>query len=210
LIAPGTETYFERGGLLTGLSLHVSPCRLRDLLGDEEGERAAKDFRTRLGFHDPFSWAVVQALTEEARDPGERGALCADAMADALILRLLRSSASRWGDEVRVHGLPIRSLRAVRERIEENLEEGVSVSELAADVGMTRRQFTKAFQQATGMAPYRYVTQRRLERSKVLLRQSDLPLAEVALACGFANQSHFCDRFRANIGVSPGEYRARS
>lgn len=63
----------------------------------------------------------------------------------------------------------------------------------------------RAFSRATGLTPYAYLLQRRLERARALLGGSQ-PLAEIALACGFADQSHLTRLFTRLYGVSPGRY----
>ncbi len=57
------------------------------------------------------------------------------------------------------------------------------------------------------ITPHQYVIRRRIERAKQLLKQSDLRIVDIALACGFANQSHFSRHFRRIVGISPKEFR---
>ena len=207
VMAPETRTSFVHEGTLSGMSMHLSTSRLRDLLGTKDGRRAASIVKTRLGIDDPFVWGAAEALVSEIRFPTERGPLYANAIADALSLHLVRSGAAYDDFSPNPPGLSAKALRGIRDRIEASLETGISLAELAGELGMSRHQFTRAFQRATGMPPYRYLTQRRIERSKTLLRQSELALVDIALTCGFASQSHFCDRFHASTGVSPGRYR---
>jgi AraC family transcriptional regulator len=206
VIAPHARTSFVRKGTLSGLSMHLSTHRLRDLLGEDQ-DPASCDIKTKLGFDDPFVWSVAHALANEIRDPSERGSLYADAMADALSLHLVRTAMSSLDPPRASRGFATLPFRRVRDRIEASLDSGISLADLAEEAGMSRHRFTRAFRKATGMAPHRYLTERRIERSKVLLRHSELPLVDIALSSGFASQSHFCDRFRASTGVSPGQYR---
>ena len=63
------------------------------------------------------------------------------------------------------------------------------------------------FRESFGLPPHRYLLGRRLQRAKDLLRGSHLALGDIALACGFASASHFSNRFRAEFGGTPGQYR---
>ena len=104
-------------------------------------------------------------------------------------------------------GLAPRALRRVREFIETHLEENLSIEALAAIVGLSMYHFARAFKQSEGMTPHEYLVQRRVRRAQDLLVATDLPLSEIALASGFADQSHCARRFREHVGVTPSSYR---
>lgn len=89
----------------------------------------------------------------------------------------------------------------------ERLDGGVGIGELAQACGLSPGHFARAFQRSTGMPPHRWLTLRRVDRARDLLARTELPLAEVALACGFAGQSHFGRVFAAAVGESPGAWR---
>jgi AraC family transcriptional regulator len=63
------------------------------------------------------------------------------------------------------------------------------------------------FKVSFGMPPSAWVAQRRLDRARSMLKSSELPLQQVADACGYADLSHFSHRFRAATGTPPGRYR---
>src|SRR5215471_8145446 len=104
-------------------------------------------------------------------------------------------------------GLPPRALRRVREYIEAHLQENVSLQALAGIAGKSTYHFARAFKQSEGLPPHEFLVRCRLRRAQELLAGTNLPLAEVALACGFADQSHFAHRFRRQVGLTPGRYR---
>lgn len=79
--------------------------------------------------------------------------------------------------------------------IHTHLDEEIRVTELADIVDMSRYHFANLFKQTMGISPYQYVLRQRVEQAKRLLKQQDLSLAEIASACGFANQSHFIKRY---------------
>jgi AraC family transcriptional regulator len=104
-------------------------------------------------------------------------------------------------------GLAGWQLRRVMEAMNEHAHHDLTLEELAALVGLSAKHFARAFRQSTGFPPHRWLIERRIERAKNLLSTGDLGLAEIALACGFADQSHFTAAFRRGTGVTPGSFR---
>jgi AraC family transcriptional regulator len=98
-------------------------------------------------------------------------------------------------------------LNQLKEFIEEHLSEDLSIANMAAVVHTSPFHFARAFKAATGQPPHRYLTQRRMERAKILLSVTRLPVAEVANRVGFSNQSHFSAQFRRATGITPKGYR---
>ena len=97
--------------------------------------------------------------------------------------------------------------RRAEDMLRAGLARGVSLEEVARKCHMSVSQFGRTFKKTTGQTPHRWLVQRRLERAKDLLLRSTLPLAEIALACGFSEQSHFTRTFSRLVGTSPGEWR---
>lgn len=91
--------------------------------------------------------------------------------------------------------------------IEANLESKLEVRGLAELVSFSKSHFSRAFKRSLGLSPMAYVMLRRVERAKVLMTSTTQMLTEIALICGFADQSHLNRSFRRLIGVSPGRWR---
>jgi AraC family transcriptional regulator len=91
--------------------------------------------------------------------------------------------------------------------IEANLGSKLETSELASVVALSRSHFSRAFKQSVGLSPMEYVGVRRVERAKMMIGSTQERLAEVAIACGFADQAHLSRRFRDLMGMSPGQWR---
>ena len=104
-------------------------------------------------------------------------------------------------------GLSPGVLRRVREHIDANLEANVDLTDLAAIADLSRCHFARAFKQSVGGTPHRYLMHRRLEKAQELLGGTELSLAEIALATGFSDQSHFSRRFRDHLGTTPRAFR---
>ncbi len=84
--------------------------------------------------------------------------------------------------------------------------EDLILEELAALAGLSAKHFARAFRQSIGVPPHRWLIERRINGAKGLLAVTDLGLAEIALACGFADQSHFTAVFRRGTGATQGAF----
>ncbi|WP_183732422.1 MULTISPECIES: helix-turn-helix domain-containing protein [Paraburkholderia] len=82
-----------------------------------------------------------------------------------------------------------------------------SLDEIASSCNLSRSYFIRAFRETTRRTPHQWVLEQRIERARHLLRTSDSPLSEIAVACGFADQSHFTRTFSRLVGTSPGNWR---
>jgi AraC family transcriptional regulator len=104
--------------------------------------------------------------------------------------------------------LPQGRLRAVIGYVEEHLDAGLTLEQLAAVARLSRYHFARQFKTATGLPPHQYVIARRVERARHLLQAAaDLSLAEIALHAGFSDQSAFCNHFKRQVGVTPRQFR---
>src|SRR5947208_1796132 len=97
--------------------------------------------------------------------------------------------------------------RRVTSRLLDDLAGDTSLSELAALCGLSRSYFIRAFKQITGMPPYRWLLMQRVKHAKELLRGTKLPIAEIAMACGFADQSHLTRVFSKVLRIGPAAWR---
>jgi AraC-like DNA-binding protein len=100
-----------------------------------------------------------------------------------------------------------RRLFRVLDHIDRHLECDVTLDGLALVACLSRFHFARAFKQAVGQSPLRYVIARRLERAKVLLIEGETPLVEIALSLQFSSQANFSRAFRQATGLAPGQYR---
>jgi AraC family transcriptional regulator len=98
-------------------------------------------------------------------------------------------------------------LRLARDTINAHLDGGISLARMASDCGLSVSHFARAFTRSTGVSPHRWLMQRRIDRSKDLMRATSTPLAEVALACGFSDQCHFTRVFSQMTGTTPSQWR---
>ncbi|WP_421656757.1 helix-turn-helix domain-containing protein [Leptothermofonsia sp. ETS-13] len=92
--------------------------------------------------------------------------------------------------------------------INDHLEQEIKLADLAALLGMSQFHFCHLFKQSIATTPYQYLLQQRIERAKQLLKQTDQPIMEIALRCGFNNHSHLSQQFRRLTGMTPKAFRA--
>jgi AraC family transcriptional regulator len=110
-------------------------------------------------------------------------------------------------DKLQPGGLATWQTRRTLAYVEANLASKVDIDSLANTVALSRSHFSRAFKHTVGLSPMEYVLVRRVERAKTMISGTREPLAEVALACGFADQAHLNRRFRDVVGISPGRWR---
>ncbi|WP_299044846.1 AraC family transcriptional regulator [uncultured Tateyamaria sp.] len=108
------------------------------------------------------------------------------------------------------HELSQRDLKTITDFVEGNLESNIDLSMMASVLKQDVFRFSKAFKAATGASPHQFVIGRRLHRATEYLMTSDMPLSEVAYACGFSSQAHMTSTFTKQLGETPGGIRRKS
>jgi AraC family transcriptional regulator len=98
-------------------------------------------------------------------------------------------------------------MRLLDEFVDAGLHGPMSVQAMAHLLGLSEGYFMRAFKNATGQSPHRYLIDRRLAKARTLMRDSCARLAEIALICGFNSQAHMATAFRQRLGVSPTQLR---
>jgi AraC family transcriptional regulator len=148
------------------------------------------------------------------------GAVAAfDADRDTSRRYLLRASAllrAKWvapaarqrdGERRPGGGFAAWQLNRVVDHIETHLTEKLTGSELAQLIDVSVGQLFRAFKVSVGVPPFHYIARRRVELACRIMRTTDEPLSQVAIACGLCDQSHFCRVFRRATGLSPAAWR---
>ncbi len=126
-----------------------------------------------------------------------------------LLMHLVQHYSNvQWQLPTVTGGLAPRALCTVLEYIETHLAEPLLLSDLAEQAALSEYHFARMFRQSMGVAPHQFVMQRRMIRAKALLLHSNQSLTSIALACGFNSASHFSNRFKAAIGLTPSQLRA--
>jgi AraC family transcriptional regulator len=156
---------------------------------------------------DRLLWTLIAELREECRHGFPRGALFAETASLAFVAQLECYLRGREAPLTPSGALRHDKVCMVIDFVEANIGRRVALSELSALVDLSAVHFCRAFKEATGHSPHQFVIERQVDRAKGLLAGSTMTLAEIALASGFAHQSHLCYHFRRVVGASPGRYR---
>lgn len=104
-------------------------------------------------------------------------------------------------------GLAPRVVRRIRDYVDGHIAQRISVEVLAKLANLSVCYFVRSFKRSVGVTPHDYLVRRRVELTMKLLSGTDMALSEIALAAGFADQSHCARRFREHAGMSPRDYR---
>jgi AraC family transcriptional regulator len=189
------------------LHFYVLRAALNDI-ADEHGAPRIDMLACERGRFYPTVWHLGEALLPALERPTEVGAM----YADHLLLATHTYFAFAFGGMRlpaygRRGGLAPWQVRCATELIIDRLDEDMPLSEPAAACGLSPAYFARAFKQSLGMPPHRWMLLQRVLRAKLLLRDPGRPLADVASACGFSDQSHFTRVFTGAVGISPGAWR---
>ncbi len=194
-------------GRMTCARLEVGPSVLRELSG---GEILFPDRRYAAIVEDDKIRYGLLAVHQDLVTPTAGSDLFAQHVARGIALHYLerycgKPTVDPGRQEPRLSASELQRISAF---IEERLQSRITLGEMADLLGMNATAFARRFRQTTGVPPYRYVLQTRIELAKkALVQQRGVPLSELALSLGFYDQSQFTNTFRKLIGLSPSDYR---
>jgi AraC family transcriptional regulator len=159
----------------------------------------------------PWATAVVELLKAAQHALGGGGQANqfierAEALVTAEVEQRTAADLTLARRPAHVHLAPWQARRAM-EFVEANLAGTIKVEDLARAARLSTSHFSTAFREDFGEPPYAYVVRRRISRAQEMMLLTDEPLAEIAVACGLADQCHLTRLFRRIIGTSPGNWR---
>jgi len=160
----------------------------------------------RTYFEDARIATLCQSLTEESWDDAD-GLLRTNETAHEVLSLLLRSQGVSRADAELKGGLSVATRRRLRDYIDAHLSQPLTLGDLAEVACLSEYHLARMFRTSFGLPPAAWIAQQRIERARLLLRTTALPLAQVAARCGYANASHFSHRFREAAGVAPMLFR---
>jgi len=188
-----------------------SACDRLDVVISAEvfGDGSRLEVVDRFAFRDSEMETICRRLYRELSLTSKANRLYVESLLMKLAELLLRrhSTASPAAKALPSGSLTRHQARRVLDYIESNLSHELTLSDLAAITGLSRHHFARMFKQTIGVAPHRYVLERRLERAKHLLRAAHSSLVEISLSTGFDSQSHFSSTFHRMVGTTPGEFQ---
>jgi AraC family transcriptional regulator len=163
----------------------------------------------RVAFTHSLLARGLEELCREAAAPDDVFELFAEGWADqalAHIFRLVRDDAL---ERKPMHNSSSFSMRRIEEYVRDNLAERLSITAMSSVVGLSKRHFLRAFKEATGTTPHRFVLQVRIEEAKRRLIETNDAMTDVAFASGFGSSQRFATSFRSATGATPSTFRLR-
>lgn len=157
---------------------------------------------------DDILWYLVMSLSHATNQPVYIDQLLCDCILVSISRHILKRYALIEGRRsFRTPRLDSFQEKKVKDLMISRLFGNISLEEIATTCELSIDQFGRAFKNATGISPYRWLTNQRVDKAKDLLRGSGLSIVEIALRCGFSNQSHFTRIFTNIAGQTPGRWR---
>lgn len=192
-------------------SLHFYlPMAVLDAAAEEEELPRLHDlsYEPGRGVSDPTIEMLAKVLRTALQRPECASRVFVEHVTMAVASHILRTYGLRGRrDRPLSGGLAAWQARRATEQLAANLEGSASLTVLARDLGLSVSHFSRAFRATLGVPPHQWLLERRVEKAKALLRGHAASLAEIALLCGFTDQSHFTRTFTRRVGVSPGAWR---
>lgn len=192
----------ETPGELRHLDLHFDVPALSERIG--EGLDPGRLATPRLGFMDERIHLLARLIAEECMAPEGHHDLYGDGLVLSLFIDLMQLARAPEG---RRSALSPRQLQRVTAFIEDNCLRNIRLKELADLTDLSQSYFSHAFKAATGVPPYQWHMKARMRRVEQMLTDPDLPLPQIAVAAGFADQAHFTRAFRRFSGLTPAAWR---
>ncbi len=158
----------------------------------------------RFRFSDDRLWTLIGLLTDAIGNPDPTAQLYGDSLTAAIAATLFERPRETKGSQ---SGLSAIQLKDAMGYLEVKMPARVELAALAELAGLSQSHYCRAFKASTGLAPYQWQLQARVERAKNLLLDTNGCLEEVALATGFADAVHFGRTFRKMTGATPAAWR---
>ena len=187
------------------LLLRISDAALR---AAREGISGAVELGHWCKMVDVRLAALVKAVNAERIAGFPSGPLFLDSVEQAIAAALVDAYAGQRRPARPLRGgLGPARLRTIKEFVQAKMEDELTLIEMAQSVELSPAHFSRMFRKSTGETPHDFVLRQKVERAKEMLREAEMRVLDVAVACGFKTQQHFARVFRKMCGSSPTEYR---
>jgi len=173
-------------------------------------DAAGIDFAPAFALESPGMASMMRLLHEALSEPAGHSALKIEYLSRGLAADALARNIAvtrDWREVGARDRLTPRQARRVTDYIREHLSSGLSLNEMAQEAGLGWTLFIQRFKASFGRTPHQYAIEARVRRARELLTAGGMSMAEIATACGFADQAHFSTRFKTATGMTPLAYR---
>ena len=212
LLPAKTSAFFAWNQTDESFLFEIEPTKLQQLALETNCLNPAQvELRPIVHSHDPNLEFFAKAFLAEMQNQALGGQLYRESLANLFTIHLLRHYCA-FEPKLKQYqgGLSHGRLRTAIDYIKAHLDEKLTLDAIAQQLNISQYHFCDLFKQSMKIAPYQYVMQQRIERAKQLLRKHrEMAIVDIALSCGFANQTHFHKHFRKYTGMTPNTYQTK-
>ena len=209
IIPEGASSRWDIPKPVDVVQLYLPHSTLVRVAGEAVTTRPA-DLLERTAHPDAITSRLLLSAADVLEGNEALDSLFRQQLTDLLATRMLAAHAGApTAVQPIVGGLAPRVLMRAIERLRSESEADVSLAALAADAGLSRFHFCRAFKESTGLSPHAWLRQRRLEQAMQMLRDPDVSVVTVAAALGYASQTAFAAAFKRLTGDTPTDWRRR-
>jgi AraC family transcriptional regulator len=224
LVPAGQTTYWRAQSdhtPLSKLSIHLQPELVTQIAESSEINGDRIELMGCFSRYDSHLYQIAMMLLAELKSGGIMGELYVESLTQVFVIHLLRHYSSLqpaltepigtiiadhevWASPNR-HSLTPSRLKQSIDYIHAHLDGDLSMVQIARSVNSSPTYFASSFKRATGISLHQYVIKQRVERAKLLLETTDLPIANIASQVGFSSQSHLTQHCKNFTGMTPGQ-----
>ncbi|MCL2660521.1 MAG: AraC family transcriptional regulator [Acidobacteriaceae bacterium] len=178
----------------------------------EEGYRQVANLSCPYGIVDPALAHLTRTLLPFFEQPQEASPIFVDHVGLAITAHLV----NRYGDHIpsagtmAKGGLTPAHTRRVQEMLAGDLKGNLLIADIAHECGISRQHLIKAFKKTTGYTPHQWLQWKRTDQAKDMLKRTKMPISDIALQCGFADQSHLTKVFTTLVRTTPAVWRQQN
>ena len=209
IIPAGSTSRWDIPGPVNVIQLYLPHKTLERVAGEAE-MAVLGDLVERTGHPDPTTSRLLMNAADALDGNAALDALFRQQLTNLLATRLLAEHAGTSAAfQPTLGGLSPTTLRRTIERLRSDSDADVSLAALAADAGLSRFHFCRAFKESTGLSPHAWLRQYRLEQAMNTLRNTDESVASIAVALGYSSQTAFAAAFKKLTNETPSDWRRR-
>jgi len=203
----GEEGGYDAAAPCEALEIRLDPAVLERVAAEMGRDGTDAQLTVRHMAKNARIGHLAQALQSEQEDRFPGDSLFVDSIAAALAVQLLGLGST---PDAKKRGLSASQLKRLFDFVETHLEQPLSIDILAQEAGASSSHLRHSFREITGQTIHRYVMRRRVEKARSLLLWKDWSVSEIALATGFAHQSHLARWMRRELGYTPRDLKRDS
>lgn len=209
--APGVEIKGGWEGTMVGRHLFIAPDDVSEILDDQFDARLVRSHTFSQASEGMDTDPVVEDLlrlifVELAQGAHSRG-MYFEFLVSSLVAHSYNNDKTIFGFEARQLRTPDRMVNQAIDLMHSQLEGKILLRDLSGEYGVSVAYFCRKFKESTGTTPHKFITNLRIDKAKSMLMRGELSLSQIALDCGFADQSQFTNTFKRVAGVTPSQFK---